>query len=316
MGRWHARAVERAGGIVAAVVDPDADRASRLAAKYGARAGSTLAEAASDGRITVAHICTPMPTHVALADAAIAVGMHALVEKPLASTAAETEGLLGRAAARGLLVCPVHQFPFQRGVRVIVEALPRIAPVLHLQFTACSAGADTGAADARDRVASDILPHALSLFGEILDTAIAGAGWDVRRTAPGELLVTGQVRSASLSCLVSMAGRPTRNSLRVIGAAGTAHADLFHGFAVIESGRVSRTRKVLHPFALSGATLANAFTNLVRRGVARQSAYPGLRELVTAFYAAVGGDLPSPITPARILDVALARDAVLQTRAS
>jgi predicted dehydrogenase len=313
MGRWHARAVEHAGGVVSAVIDADAARAARLAAAHGARAVSSLGALASGDPVDVVHICTPLETHATLVREAIGLGVHALVEKPLASTAEVTEQILRDAGAKDLLICPVHQFTFQRGVRDILAALPQIGPVLHVQVVACSAGADTGDADARDRVAADILPHPLSLFSVLLDVSLADAAWETRRMVPGELVATGAVSSTTLSILISMAGRPTTNSLRVIGARGTAHADQFHGFATIESGDVSRARKILHPFKLAGATLVDAFDNLARRAITRDSAYPGLRELVTAFHAAVRGEALPPFPAARVLDIARARDALLDS---
>jgi predicted dehydrogenase len=311
MSRWHAQAVRRAGGVVTAVVDPDVTRAARLAAQHGARGVSTLAEAASDGGIDVAHICTPVDTHDALTREAIALRLHAFVEKPLVPTAAQTESILRDAATHGVLICPVHQFPFQRGVREILAALPRIGPVLHIQTVACSAAAETRDAAWRDRIAEEILPHPLSLFTALLRAPMAAVRWEVVRTAPGELLATGAVGRATLSILVSMKGRPIANSLRVLAAGGTAHADLFHGFSVIESGAVSRTRKIVNPFVLAAGTLTRAFSNLTRRAVTRESAYPGLRELVSAFYAAARGEAPPPVTPEQILDMALARDALV-----
>jgi predicted dehydrogenase len=312
MGRWHARAVEQARGSVVAVIDPNAALAERLASRHGARAVATLSEIATRARIDVAHICTPLGTHAVLAREAIGLGMHALVEKPLAHTAGETEDLLRHAAANGRLIWPVHQFPFQRGVRDVVAALPRIAPILHVLAVACSAGAEGGTAELRDRVAVDILPHPLSLFAALLDRPIADASWEARRTRPGELLAIGVAGGVTLSLTVSMAGRPTTNGLRVIGAMGTAHADLFHGFAVIEAGGVSRARKIVHPFAYAGATLARGFGNLTRRAITGESAYPGLRELVAAFYAAIRGQANPPLAARQILDVALARDTIIR----
>ena len=312
MGRWHARNVERAGEIVAVVIDSDPGRAARLAAEHGARVAPTLRDAVSGGPIDVAHICSPLETHQALAREAIALGIPALVEKPLVPTAIETEDLLRHAAEQGVLVCPVHQFPFQRGMRRILRALPLIGPVLHVQAVACSAGAEMGGVEGRDRVAANILPHPLSLFASLLDVPLADAAWQARRTGPGELMATAALGAVTLSVIVSMAGRPTANALHVIGARGTAHADLFHGFAVIESGGVSRARKIFHPFTLAGATIVDAFGNLARRAVTRESAYPGLRELVAAFYAAVRGQAPPPISTDRVLDIAVARDAILR----
>ena len=311
MGRWHARAVRHAGGVVAAVVDRDSQLAARLAAEHGAVVAPSLREAMSAG-VDIAHICTPLDTHVAITREAIGLGLHSLVEKPLAASATETAELLREAAEQRVLVCPVHQFPFQRGVSRVMAALPGIGPVLHLQAIACSAGGLEGGVDTLDRVAADILPHPLSLFASVLGVPLANVPWSVVRPRPGELLVAGEAGTATLSLIVSMTGRPTTNGLHVIGAGGTAHADLFHGFAVIESGGVSRARKIAHPFMLAGATLLDATGNLARRALVGETAYPGLRELIAAFYSAVRAKAPSPIAANRIHDLALARDAILR----
>lgn len=312
MGRWHARAVAHAGSIVVAVIDADAARATALAAEHpGARASATLGVATSAGGIDAVHICAPLGAHDALAREALDAGCHVLVEKPLVETATATAALLDVAARRGVLVCPVHQFPFQRGVREIIARLPELGPVLHVQALSCSAGAGSGDGDARDRVAADILPHPLSLAAAILDGAMADVPWRVQRAAPGELVIMGRSATASISIVVSMGGRPTTNALHVIGARGSAHADLYHGFAVVEDGAVSRARKILHPFALSGASLIAAGTNLLRRAASSEGAYPGLWELVAAFHGAVAGRSSSPVSPDRILDIARARDTIL-----
>ena len=314
MGRWHARAAERAGGIVAVVIDADDARGARLAAKYGARHTRSIADISgrpADSGVDVVHICTPLETHASLARTAIDVGAHALVEKPLTSTVSETSALLQHAEARGVLLCPVHQFLFQRGVRQVLAARTAIGPVLHVDAVACSAGGGDDGEAARDRIAADILPHPLSLFTAVLDQPVAGFSWSVQRTSAGELRASAAAGNATVSLLVSMSGRPTANSLRVIAARGTAHADLFHGFAVVERGNVSRVRKITHPFAFAGAMLGATSENLARRALARETAYPGLSSLVAAFYAAARGEAPPPISPAQTLDVAQARDAVL-----
>ena len=60
------------------------------------------------------------------------------VEKPFAETAEATSQLLDIAAARGRLVCPVHQFLFQPGVRRALSEIKRFGPLLHADTVACS----------------------------------------------------------------------------------------------------------------------------------------------------------------------------------
>jgi hypothetical protein len=52
---------------------------------------------------------------------------------------------------------------------------------------------------------------------------------------------------------------------------------------------------------------------LGQRALRRQTAYPGLWELVQQFYAAAAQHAPSPISPAATLAVACARDAILKS---
>lgn len=309
MGGWHARAARRAGARIVAVVDRDAARGALLADQHGAASFTSVAQAAAALRFDAAHVCVPVADHVPAARAVLEARAHALVEKPLAATAADTELLLRDAAAAGLTVCPVHQFPFQRGMRDVARLVARIGPVRHLRFEACSAGANVP--DQRDAVAADILPHPLSLFAAVLDAPMAAVDWSVLRGGAGELLATGVAGDVALSVMVSMAGRPTMNVFRVIGERGTAHLDLYHGFMVVEPGQVSRGRKIARPFALAATTFLSALGNLGRRAVAAEPAYPGLRELVVAFYAGIAGRAASQLLPARTLDIAVARDSLL-----
>jgi predicted dehydrogenase len=313
MGRWHADAVRRTGGHVVLVVDPDPARAGALARPAGGAAVATRLDPVALAEVAaVAHVCTPLPTHGELAGLLLDAGVHLLVEKPLTERAQETAALLERALARGVLLCPVHQFGFQRGVRRVLDSLASLGPVRHLAFEACSAGADGGDDAARDRLVADVLPHPLSLLAELLPEPVAGLEWQVARPGPGELRAVAVSGGATIDLLVSTHGRPTTNVLRVIGEHGSATADLFHGFAIVQHGRVSRARKVAQPFGLAGLTGAAATANLVRRAWRREPAYPGLRELVRAFHLAAASGGPPPIPGAVTLDVASARDRLIE----
>ena len=310
MGRWHARAAVRAGAAVIAVVDPDATRARALAREFP---GSTTMAAIDDWRgepdgPCVAHICTPTPTHAALVEAAVGRRWHALVEKPLANDAGTARRLLALGEANGVLVVPVHQFVWQRGVRTLRERSSDLGEMLSIHAAIRSAGAAVRERDA-DAIAFEILPHPLSLVEAMAPGAIGAARWAVAHPRPGELAILGAGR-VTVSIHISMHGRPTANEMTVAGSAGTAHLDLFHGFSTIETGTVSRRRKILRPFARAGASAASAGTNLARRAMTRQSAYPGLWELVDRMHAAAAGRGPVPFAAAEVIAVAEALDAI------
>ncbi len=306
MGRWHARELQRAGGELVGVADSDREAARRLAPDLGEQSLDALLELQPD----VVHVCTPLDTHAALVERILAAGAHVLCEKPLARDAPETERLLALAADRELLLCPVHQYLFQPGFARAVAAMPRLGPLLHAEVTACSAGGKGRRPADLDDVVAEIVPHSLAALDRLLPGGVGALAWDVRRPRHGELRATTTAGESTVSLLTSLAGRPTANTLRLTGAGGTAHLDFFHGFAAIESGGVSRSRKLAHPFALSGATAAGAAVNLVRRAARGEPAYPGLRALVARLYAAVRDGGAAPISPEETLAVARARDAL------
>lgn len=310
MGRWHAHALTHAGHTVVAVVDSNLDRAATIARTHsGASASATLAESSE---ADVVHVCTPLGSHVGIALEAIARGAHVIVEKPLASSPDETSRVLDRASAAGVLVVPVHQFPFQRGVVEALKSMQAIGKVLHVDFTACTAGA-AGSSDAeQDRVALEVLPHPMSLLAQLVSPSITDVAWSVSHTRPGELRTHGVLGGASVSVVISTHGRPTTNQMRIIGEHGTIAIDLYHGFSVTTHGRATRAGKVTQPFVNAASQFGAAAGNLARRAAAREPAYPGLRELVRAFYDAVIDGKPAPISPKETMAVANAVASVEQ----
>src|SRR5688572_2090380 len=115
MGKWHADAVRKIGGVVSIVADRDPSRAYGFARDLGAggcRTGAVGA-ALSSALVDVVHICTPPSDHPAIVRSALAAGLHVVCEKPLAETSATTAELHADAAERELLLCPVHQYLIQ-----------------------------------------------------------------------------------------------------------------------------------------------------------------------------------------------------------
>lgn len=310
MGRWHAYEIGRAGGDVVAVADRDLPSARRLARRHrDARAFGSLEEAVAAVAADVVHVCTPTGTHAELVGRALDAGLPALVEKPLAPDGPATREILERARDAGRLLCPVHQFLFQRGARRLFDRAEALGPVRHVDFTACSAGAE-GGADPRS-VAREILPHPLSFLERLAPGGLDGLDLDAVEPAPGELRATAHAAGFSASVLVSMSGRPTENRMRVVGEGGTARLNLYHGYAVLApAGRPTRLRKAAAPFLAAGREGASAGWNLLLRAASARPAYPGLRELVRRFHAAIAEGAPPPIDPRETLAVAEARDAI------
>jgi predicted dehydrogenase len=313
MGRHHAMAAVAAGASIVAVVDRDRETAASLAASFtGAVAETELEKALGLAPAGVAHICTPLATHAPLGETIAKAGLHALIEKPIAQTAAEARQIHDGFARNGRLACPTHQYAFQRSVRDAAAWLKRAGAPRRITFDICSAGA-AGGLDP-DEVVADILPHPLSMVQKLLPLAdIAGAEWNCIRSAAGEWVIASPLKGVALVIQISMNGRPTRFLTRITADAGSIELDNFHDFAVAWPGTVSRAAKIVQPFLRNGRGLAAAGWNLAARAVRGESAYPGLRTLVSEFYRAAGSDsrIAPPITPEESIAAAAARDRIV-----
>ena len=316
MGRWHAASVSAAGGIVAAIVDHDAEAARKLAARHSdALVVSTLDEALSVAPIDVVHVCTPLPTHAAFARLALERGAHVLIEKPLAAVAAETESLVDLAGRLGRLIVPVHQLAFQRGVLRAHERLPDIGRLQRLSFSICSAGGERLNASRPDEIVDEILPHPISVA---LAFGLAPKEGSISVLAPrdGELTAIWCTDGgATVSIAISMNGRPPHNSARLVASQGTLHFDFFHGYSFAEPSWTARWRKAAAPFERAGRGAAAAAGNLFLRAARREPAYPGLRELVSRFYAAVATGGSSPIPAALVVLTAKTHERLVRLAA-
>jgi predicted dehydrogenase len=103
-GGYHAHKYAALDGVeLAAVFDPDADRAQALAAALGVDVAPNIEAlvAASD----VVSIASPATTHAELALRALAAGRSVYIEKPLAASLADADRLIEAARGRAVLAC-------------------------------------------------------------------------------------------------------------------------------------------------------------------------------------------------------------------
>ena len=313
MGWWHTHAARQAGGHIVAIADRNLEAAKRLAGMCGvSEAYADIRELLNRASCDLVHICTPIATHEQIAGIAIEAGKHVLIEKPMTPDAAGTQRLIQLAASRSVLVCPVHQFVFQQGVMKARRLLDRIGPVRHLDATFCTAGGVGRHESEFDSIVAEILPHPLSLAQAFLPGSMVPDSWLRLRPQAGELRAMMENGGVTVSVMISLQSRPTQCTLKVFGASGTIHLDLFHGYAFIEPGAVSKERKILRPFDLAARRLVAASLNLGRRALSREPAYPGLARLVAELYEAVQTRQRSPISTETMLNVARVRDILMQ----
>jgi len=313
MGFWHAQSIARVGGEVAAVCDVDNAAARSLANRFkSAHASTRLEDVLEQEKIDILHICTPLSSHFELAATALSRGTHVLIEKPMTPHCAETEQLYARAADNRVLLCPVHQLPFQRGVRRALAELGKIGQLRHFEAIFCSAGGAGGSREELDQIVAEILPHPLSLMQLFAPGTLSEKPWVVTRPAPGEFRATLTAQGICFSILISMNSRPTASALRLLATAGTIYVDLFHGFCVVEPGTVSQWRKIIHPFDFSLRMLTAAGLHIFQRGLAWDLASPGLRPLIQRFYAAIASGEQAPIPRDDAIQIASVWDLLSQ----
>ncbi len=311
MGTWHAHAVRRLGGRLAAVVDPNEPAARKLAAAAGAPIYASVEALLAGQAIDAAHLCTPPATHGPLSRQLIDAGVDLLVEKPFGATAAEAGELLDLAAAAGRQICPVYQLPFQRGMTRALAWLPAIGRPVHWRFAVRSAGAAGLPAAETEAIMRDILPHPLSVLAAAMPGSLPAVAWQAAAPASGEFHALGQFEGGTITLEISMAARPTANLAEITGPGGTIHLDFFHGFAFREPAAVSRWRKIGHPFDRAGRRLTAAGSSLGRRLLTREPAYPGLKALIRRFYEAAAGRAPAPYDGLTIRQIAAAHEQLL-----
>ena len=122
LGYHHVRLLrDMPGSRFAGFVETRPERASQVAAELGVRAFDSL-DALLDV-VDAVTIVVPTPAHHAVAQAVLARGIHALIEKPLAATLVEADALLETARTHGVIV---QTGPVERFNRAIRAALPYV----------------------------------------------------------------------------------------------------------------------------------------------------------------------------------------------
>lgn len=136
-GQLHAQTVARLpGALLVAVVDTDGERARGVAAPFGAevRAFADMDALIEHGGVDAVVIATRADSHLPLARRAIAAGLHAFIEKPLAHSSREIELFLGEAQSCGRVVMVDHLCLFHSLITPLLVQLGG-QPLRALHFT-------------------------------------------------------------------------------------------------------------------------------------------------------------------------------------
>jgi predicted dehydrogenase/nucleoside-diphosphate-sugar epimerase len=298
------------------VVDPDAARAAALVARARRRhpraaVHADVAALAAAGACVV-HVLTPPESHAAIAGEALAHGCDVLVEKPLATEAADCDAIARAAAAAGRRVGVDHSLLADPQVEAVLGALAagRVGSAVSAEYF-CSAAYPPWADGplpphyrAGGHPFRDLGVHGLYLLRAVLgeiegveptwwsrggDPNLCFDEWDVTVRCAGGV---GRVR-------LSWNVRPLQTTFTVHATGGTLRADVGCMFA---SAR--RARGLPHAVERAVTAIEDGWpalravpVNGVGWLAGRVRSYPGLRRAVQAFHArlADGGTLPADV---------------------
>src|SRR4051794_34143321 len=114
MGQAHASNYQALGECVRVrwICGRGADRARKLAADTGAEVATDWDTALSDPGVDVIDICLPTALHREATERALAAGKHVLLEKPIALTLADADGIVAAAQRADSVVMVGHVLRF------------------------------------------------------------------------------------------------------------------------------------------------------------------------------------------------------------
>jgi predicted dehydrogenase len=116
LGHHHARILRGIEGArMAGFFEASQERAAKVSADLGLRAFGSEQELLD--AVDAVTIVVPTPAHFAVASKALEAGKHVLVEKPIATTLEEADGMLAIAKRKGVLVQTGHVERFNRAIR-------------------------------------------------------------------------------------------------------------------------------------------------------------------------------------------------------
>ena len=134
-GAFVEAAQEVEGLSIDAVCSRRAETAEGFAQQHGIPRIHTSVEAlGADPRIDAVYLASPNALHARQAVQLLDAGKHVLVEKPLATTAAEAEAVATAARRAGRMVMQAYVAPFEPNVAALRDALPRVGPVRRAVF--------------------------------------------------------------------------------------------------------------------------------------------------------------------------------------
>ena len=312
MAQQHLGALDRISlpTVVAGVYDRASGRAEEFAQMAGSTSYRSLEELISEGRPDVIHVCTPPAAHFDAAWTALNHGVHVYVEKPFALTSLDAERLLDLARRRGRLVCAGHQLLRDKAFEQLLSSARTLGTIVqidsHFAFRPVGPPSARTGARALASQAVDILPHPLYTLIHAMErfapeAAPVELAWAQASTADVQAILRAGELTGRLS--VSLRARHIASSLTITGTQGALTCDFVRSIIVgAGNSGTEALEKILNPMVEGTQMIGRTAVSLGRR-LSSGGSYPGLAELIDAFYLAVLRAKESPVSAAHLESV-------------
>ena len=240
MGRHHARAYTTLGGLceLHGLYDPDADRVRTLGDRWHARAYDDVDALLAD--VDAVTIASPSRFHLEHALAALAAGVHVLIEKPLGLTVGEAEEIAAAAtAAPGVVVQVGHIEHFNPAIGELRKLLhDQTVVAIDIHRLSPYDGRITDADVVQDLMLHDI--HVVLSVASSPLVAVHTAGRPVRSAQAVDYAVTNLVFEDGMIATLS-ASRVTEEKIRRLTVTTTdSHVTMDYMNRTIERCRWAR----------------------------------------------------------------------------
>jgi predicted dehydrogenase len=273
------------GPAFAGFFDARTERAQQVSGELGVTAHPSL-EALLDV-VDAVTIVVPTPAHYAVARRVLGRGIHALIEKPIATTLDEADEMLALARANGAIVQTGHVERFNQAIRA---ALPYVDAPRFIESDRLAPFNPRGADVA---VVLDLMIHDIDL----VHTLVGGRASSVLAVGVPVLTPFVDIANARLTfdsgavanITASRVSRERMRKLRIFQQSGYISLDLGSG-----EGEFFRLRGDVDFAALAAAPLA--LEQFVERIPLRAEEGEPLRLEFECFVAAVRGEAPVAVT--------------------
>ncbi|MGI9309945.1 MAG: Gfo/Idh/MocA family oxidoreductase [bacterium] len=175
LGKIHARIYRAMPDVeLVAVADTDAATADAVAADNDCAAHHSVESLLAHAQVDAASIVVPTSAHRPVAEALLRRGVHAMLEKPIASSVADARAIIAAAVSRRAILQVGHLERFNAGVMRLAELAddPRFIEVHRLgEFTERAADVD---------VVADLMIHDIDIVlslvrADLTDVYASGA---------------------------------------------------------------------------------------------------------------------------------------------